>query len=208
MFRSVVMIIYWIQLDHCVDPPCLIEHLELFRVLLDTLKNRVPGLALHISQRKVHAIWPTLWLMGEDVPLHSGKPEKSKHAAYTGKQIRLVNAVQCKQPSQGVAGNPKPARVSGNFLLCRWDNFLGQESQIIVRTTSAGVSIFKNKWTIPRNHIVVSVQIADGYQSKRWATSSLYNFEYLLLFAREGVEIDNRPSYFKTWKNGYRFALG
>ena len=87
-------------------------------------------------------IWPTFWFMGEDVLLHSGKPERPRHTAHTGEQIRLVNAVQSKQPGQRVAGNPTPARDSSNFLLCCWNNFLYQESQIIVRTASVQGSAF------------------------------------------------------------------
>lgn len=136
-------------------------------------------------------IWPTFWFMGEDVLLHSGKPERPRHTAHTGEQIRLVNAVQSKQPGQRVAGNPTPARDSSNFLLCCWNNFLYQESQIIVRTASAGVSIFKSGRAVPGNHIVVPIQIADGYQSEWWAAGSLCNFVYLLTFIGESVEIND-----------------
>ena len=151
-------------------------------------------------------IWPTLWFMGEDVLLHSGKPERSRHATHTREQIRLVNAVQCKQPGQRVAGNPTPARDSSNFLLYHWDNFLGQESQIIVSAPSAGVSIFECRRAIPGNHIVVPVQIADGHQRERRAANSLCSLIYLLAFVREGVEVDDGHSRFRAANNRYRFS--
>ena len=61
--------------------------------------------------------------------------------------------------------NTQP-RSSVNLLLCRWDDLLGQEPQIVVRTTGAGSSIFESRRTVPGYHVVVPVQIADGYQCK------------------------------------------
>ena len=80
-----VVVVPRVQLKHRVDPLGLIEYLNLFCVLPDIPQNRIPGLALLISQGKVHTVRPTLWLVGEDVLLHAGKPEGAGHAPYTGK---------------------------------------------------------------------------------------------------------------------------
>ena len=79
--HSTIVVVARIQLEYRINPLALVKDMNLFRVLSDTLKDRVPGLALLISQGKVHMIWPTLWFMGEDVLLHSGKPERSRHTA-------------------------------------------------------------------------------------------------------------------------------
>ena len=102
--------------------------------------------------------------------------------------------------------NTQP-RSSVNLLLCRWDDLLGQEPQIVVRTTGAGSSIFESRRTVPGYHVVVPVQIADGYQCKWRAASCLRGLKYLLSLVGEGIEVDNRCVYFKTWENGYRFTL-
>ena len=75
-----IVVISGVQLKHCVDPFVLEEGLDLFRVLADASQDRVPGLALFISQRKVHVVRQTLWLMGENVLLYSGKPERTGYA--------------------------------------------------------------------------------------------------------------------------------
>ena len=83
--RSMVVVVPRVQPKHRVDPFVLEEGLDLFRVLTDASQDRVPGLALLISQRKVHTVRPMLWFMGEDILFHTWKPERAGHAAYTGK---------------------------------------------------------------------------------------------------------------------------
>ena len=145
--------------------------------------------------------------MREDILLHAGKPKRAGYAVHTGKQVRLVDGIQRKQPSQGVTSDSSPTRDSVNLFLCRWYNLLGDELQIVVRTTGARLSIFESRRTVPRYHVVVPVQITDCHQCKRWTASSLRGLKYLLPLVGEGVEVDNRCGYFKTWENGYRFAL-
>ena len=91
-----VIVIAWVQLKYRVNSLAMVKSANLFRVLLDSFKNRVSGLALLISQGNVHMIWPTFWFMGEDVLLHSGKPERPRHTAHTGEQICLIGGVQRK----------------------------------------------------------------------------------------------------------------
>ena len=47
-----VIVIAWIHLEYRVNALALVEGMNLFCVLLDTLKNRVFGLALLISREK------------------------------------------------------------------------------------------------------------------------------------------------------------
>ena len=84
-FHSMVVVVTRIYLKHRVDPLALIEGLDLLCVLPDTPQNRIPGLALLVSQGEVHAVRPTLWLIGEDIVLHSGKPERARHTAHPRK---------------------------------------------------------------------------------------------------------------------------
>ena len=152
-------------------------------------------------------IRPTLWLMGKDVLLHAGKPEGAGYAAHSRKQIRLVDGIQSEQTGQRIPGNSAPSWNAGNFPLCRWDNFLRQKPQIVVRTTGARLSIFESRRTVPGRHFVVPVQITDCHQCKRWTASSLRGLIYLLSFVGKGIEVDNRCVYFKTWENRYGFAF-
>ena len=79
--RRMVVVISGVQLKHCVDPLALIECLNLFCVLPDTSQKWVTGLALLVSQGEVHAVRQTLWLMGENVLFHAGKPKRARHTA-------------------------------------------------------------------------------------------------------------------------------
>ena len=105
-----VVVVTRVQLKHRVDPPGLIESLDLFRILPNVSQDRGLAFALFVSKRKVHIVRQTLWLVEEDVLLHFGKPERAGYAAYTGKQVRLVDGIQRKQPSQRVFGNFMPIR--------------------------------------------------------------------------------------------------
>lgn len=84
-FHSMIVVVIRIQMERRINSFIPIERLKLFRILPDTPQNRVSGFALLIPQRRVHTIRPTLWLTGEDVLLHAGKPEEAGHAAYAGK---------------------------------------------------------------------------------------------------------------------------
>lgn len=130
-------------MKHRINPFALVESMNLFCVLSDTSQNRVSSFALLVTQGKVHTIWTSLWLMGEDVLLHSRKPKRAGDAAYTRKQIRLVDGIQRKRPSQGVPSDPSPTRDSANLFLCCWDDLLSQELQIVICATNAGIGILK-----------------------------------------------------------------
>ena len=78
--HSMIVVITWIQLEHCVNSLGLIEGLNLFRVLPDISQKWVSGFILLVTQRKVHVVRQTLWLMGENVLLYSGKPERTGYA--------------------------------------------------------------------------------------------------------------------------------
>ena len=201
-----IVVVTRIKLKYRVDPLTLIEGLDLLCVLPDTPQDRIPGRALLVPQGEVHAVRSALRRMGEEVLLHAGKPEGAGHAAHPGEQICPVDGIQGKEPRQGVSGDPTPTRDSVNLLLCRWNNLLGEEAQIFVRTTGAGLSIFESRWTVPGDHIVVPLQITDGHQCERWATGSLCSLEYLLPFTGEGVEVNNWGSRFGVRKNRYSFA--
>ena len=190
--RRVVVVVARVQLKHRVDPLGLIERLDLLRILPDIPQDRVPGLALFVSQGEVDAVWLALGLVGKDVLLHAGKPEGAGHAAHPGKQIRPVDGVQGEQPGQGVPGDPTPAWDSANLFLCYWDDLLGQEPQVVVRAAGTGLGVFEGGRTVPGNHIVVPLQITDGHQSKWWAAYSLRRFKDIFLFVGECVEINNR----------------
>ena len=69
--HSMIVVVPRVQLKDRVDPFVLEEGLDIFRVLADASQDRVPGLALLISQRKVHAVRPMLWFMGEDILFHT-----------------------------------------------------------------------------------------------------------------------------------------
>ena len=168
-----VVVVPRVQLKHRVDPLGLIECLNLFCVLPDIPQDLVSRFALLVTQGKVHTIWPPLRFMGEDILFHTGKPEGTGHAAHPGKEICLADGIQRKQTCQRIPGDPPPPGGSGEFPLCRWDDLLSQKPQIFVRTTGAGLSIFESRWTVPGNHIVVPLQITDGHQCERWATSGL-----------------------------------
>ena len=88
-----VVVVTWVQLKHRVDPLGLIKGLNLFRILPHAPQNRVSGFALLVSQGELHMVWLALWFVGEDVVLHSGKPERAGHAAHPRKQIRPVDGV-------------------------------------------------------------------------------------------------------------------
>ena len=79
--HSMIVVVPRVQLKHRVDPFVLEEGLDIFRVLADASQDRVPDLALLISQRKVHTIWPLFRFMGEDILFHTWKPERAGHAA-------------------------------------------------------------------------------------------------------------------------------
>ena len=83
--NSMIVVVPRVQLKHRVDPFVLEEGLDIFRVLADASQDRVSGLALLISQRKVHTIWPLFRFMGEDILFHTWKPERAGHAPYTRK---------------------------------------------------------------------------------------------------------------------------
>ena len=95
-FYSLVIVIAWIQLEHCVNALALIEGVNLLCVLSNTSQSRVSSFALLVPQGEIHAVRPALWLMGEDILLHSRKPERAGHAAHTGEQICLIDGVQRK----------------------------------------------------------------------------------------------------------------
>ena len=200
-------VVTWVHLEHRVDPLVLVISAYLLGVLLNRAQDRVLGFTLLISQRKVHTIRPALWLTGEDVLLHAGKPEGAGHAAHPGKQIRLVDGVQSEQPGQRVPGDAPPARNVAKLFLRRWDDLPGQKPQIVVRAAGAGVRVFESGRAVPGCHIMVPVQIADSHQRERRAASSLRGLIYLLPFAGEGVEIENGGICFRTWENGYSFAV-
>ena len=83
--HRMVVVVPRVQLKHRVNPFVLEEGLDIFRVLADASQDRVSGLALLISQRKVHTIWPLFRFMGEDILFHTWKPERAGHAPYTRK---------------------------------------------------------------------------------------------------------------------------
>ena len=141
--RRVVVVVARVQLKHRVDPLVLIERLDLLRILPDIPQDRVPGLALLVSQGEVDAVWLALGLVGKDVLLHAGKPERAGHAAHPGKQIRPVDGVQGEQPGQRIPSDFPPGRNSSYFLLCRGDDLLGQQPHIVVRAAGAGLRIFE-----------------------------------------------------------------
>ena len=66
-----VVVVPRVQLKHRVNPFVLEEGLDSLRVLTDASQDRVPDLALLISQRKVHTIWPLFRFMGEDILVHT-----------------------------------------------------------------------------------------------------------------------------------------
>ena len=94
--HRMVIVISGVQLKHRVDSLGLIEGLNLFRILPDAPQNWVSDFALLVPQGEIHAVRPALWLMGEDILLHSRKPERAGHAAHTGEQICLIDGVQRK----------------------------------------------------------------------------------------------------------------
>lgn len=196
-----------VQLEHRVDPPALVISAYLLGVRLNRAQDRILGFALLISQREIYAVRLVLWLMGEDVLLHSGKPEGAGHAAHPGKQICLVDGVEGKQPGQRISGDAPPARNAAKLFLCRRNNLLGQKPQIVVRAAGAGVRVFESGRAVPGCHIVVPVQIADSHQRERRAASSLCGLMHLLPFSGEGVEVDNGGICFGTWGNGYGFGV-
>ena len=59
-FCGMVIVIAWVQLEYRINALALVEGMNLFCVLSDTLKNRVSGLALLISQEA--ALGPKYWL--------------------------------------------------------------------------------------------------------------------------------------------------
>lgn len=73
------------------------------------------------------------------------------------KQVCLIDGIQHKWPGQRVPGEPTPGRNSGNFRLCRWDNLLGQEPQIVIRAAGAGLGIFEGRRTVPGYYVVVPI---------------------------------------------------
>lgn len=146
-----------VQLKKRIDPLGSIEGINLLRVLSNTLQNLVSSFALLVPQGEIYAVWLTLWFVRKDVLLHSRKPERVGDAAYTGKQVRLVDGIQRKQPRQRIPHDPTLGWHTINLLLCRWDDFFGQKPQIVVRITSAGLSIFESRWAVLGNHIVVPV---------------------------------------------------
>ena len=205
--HRMIVVVTRIQLEYRINPLALVESMYLFCVLPDTSQKWVSSFVLLVTQRKVHAVRQTLWLMGADVLLYSRKPERTGRAPYTGKQVRLVDGLQSKQPGQGVSGDPTPTRNSVNLFLYRWNNIPGQKLQIVVCAAGAGLGIFESGGTVPGHHVVAPVQIADGHQSKRWTTSSMCGLIDLLDFVREGVEIDNGGSWFSTREDECSFAV-
>ena len=186
---SMIVVIAWIQLEYRINSLALVESINLFCVLPDTSQKRVSSFVLLVTQRKVHVVRQTLWLKGEDVLLYSRKPERIGRAPYTGKQVRLVDGIQRKQPGQGVSGDPTPTRNSVNLFLYRWNDIPGQKPQIVVCAAGAGLGIFESRGTVPEHHVVVPVQITNGNQCEWWAAGSLCILKYLLVFLGEGVEI-------------------
>ena len=83
--RSTIVVIAQIQLEYRINPLALIESMNLFCVLPDISQKWVSSFILFVTQRKVHVVRQTLWLMGENVLLYSRKPERTGHAPYTGK---------------------------------------------------------------------------------------------------------------------------
>ena len=132
-FHALDKVVARVQLEHRVDPFALVISAYLFGVLLNRAQDRILGFALLIPQRKVHTIWPTLWLMGKDVLLHTRKPEGAGHAAHPGKHVRLVDGVQSEQPGQRIPGNSTPTRNAAKLFLCRRNDLLGQKPQIVIR---------------------------------------------------------------------------
>ena len=64
-----VVVIAWIQLEHCVNALTAIEGMNLFCILSDTPQDLVSRFALLIAQRKVHVFWMALRFMREEVLL-------------------------------------------------------------------------------------------------------------------------------------------
>lgn len=83
-----------VQLKYRVNFLAPIERLDLLCIPADAPQDRVPGLALLVSQREVDAVRQALGLVGKDVLLHAGEPEGTGHAAHPRKQVRPIDGVQ------------------------------------------------------------------------------------------------------------------
>ena len=77
---SMVVVIARIQLEYRINPLALVKSMNLFCVLPDTSQKWVSSFVLLVAQRKVHVVRQTLWLMGENVLFHAGKPKRARHA--------------------------------------------------------------------------------------------------------------------------------
>ena len=83
--HRMIVVVTRIQLEYRINPLALVESMNLFCVLPDTSQKWGSSFVLLVTQGKVHVVRQTLRLMGEDVLLYSGKPERTGHAPYTGK---------------------------------------------------------------------------------------------------------------------------
>ena len=78
--HSLIIVIAWIQMERCVNALASIEGVNFLCVLSNISQNRVSSFTLFVPQGEIHAVWPTLWLVEEDIVFHSGKPERARHA--------------------------------------------------------------------------------------------------------------------------------
>ena len=88
----------------------------------------------------------------------------------------------------------------------RYD-LIHQQPQVVVRSAGESLSPLERRWTVPRGHVVVPVQAADGHQCKWRTAGGLRSLKYFLAFVGKGVEVNNGGIYFRTWENGYRLFV-
>ena len=105
-----VVVVTRIQLKHRVDPPGLIEGLDLFRVLPHAPQNGVSGFALLVSQGEVHVVWLALRFVGEDIVTYFREFYEARRAA--GLVVEKANSIYAKggytdaQAQRNILSNP------------------------------------------------------------------------------------------------------
>ena len=135
----------------------MIESLDLSGALFHRLQPGIAGPAFPVSQRKIEPFRLELHRMGENKFGQSWKPQRTGHAGSPGKKIGPVERVKGEKAPQRVSGDAAPERESGDFRFGPGHNFLGEQPEIFVRASGAGLASGNDRGAFPWGHIAAPV---------------------------------------------------
>ena len=110
-------------------------------------------------------------------------------------------AYTANSPAREYPVIPHHARL----FFCSGHDLLHQQPQVVICPAGKGFSVLGSRRAVPRSHVVVPVQITDGYQTERRTASSLAYFKYLLAFVGDSVVVTHMGIRLAVIEGRYHF---